>query len=139
MGIISLLNIVPSQRRIEVGHVLFSKKLQRTTEATEACFVLMEYCFKLGYERVEWKCNAENMGSKRAALRLGFVEEGLFRRHMVVRGRRRDSWYGSVILEEWEVVKEALVEWLEAENFDEEGGQKKKVEEIREKLLRKLN
>ncbi|TEY48786.1 hypothetical protein BOTCAL_0292g00080 [Botryotinia calthae] len=139
VGNISLLNIVPSQRRIEVGHVLFSKKLQRTTEATEACFVLMEYCFKLGYERVEWKCNAENMGSKRAALRLGFVAEGLFRRHMVVRGRRRDSWYGSVILEEWEGVKEALVEWLEAENFDEEGGQKKKVEEIREKLLRKLN
>ncbi|KAF5877672.1 putative gnat family acetyltransferase protein [Botrytis fragariae] len=139
VGIISLLNIVPDQRRIEVGHVLFSKILQRTTEATEACFVLMEYCFKLGYERVEWKCNAENMGSKRAAERLGFVAEGLFRRHMVVRGRRRDSWYGSVILDEWEGVREALVEWLKAENFDEKGGQKRKVEEIRGELLKKFD
>ncbi|KAJ8068909.1 hypothetical protein OCU04_002590 [Sclerotinia nivalis] len=136
VGIISLLNIVPLQRRIEVGHVLFSKSLQRTTEATEACYVLMEYVFGLGYERVEWKCNAQNKGSKRAAERLGFVEEGVFRRHMVIRGRTRDSWYGSVILEEMGVVRKALVEWLKVENFDEEGRQKRKVEEIREELGR---
>lgn len=136
VGIISLLSIVPSQRRIEIGHVLFSKRLQRTTEATEACFLLMEHCFKLGYERVEWKCNAENMGSKRAAERLGFAAEGIFRRHMIVRGRRRDSWYASVILEEWEVVRGALLQWLDVENFDEKGGQKKKLDEIRDKLAR---
>ncbi|ESZ96351.1 acetyltransferase [Sclerotinia borealis F-4128] len=134
VGIISLLNIVPAQRRVEVGHVLFSKGLQRTTEATEACYVLMDYVFRLGYERVEWKCNRENEGSKRAALRLGFVEEGVFRRHMVVRGRRRDSWGGSLILEEWGVVKEALVEWLGVRNFDGEGVQRKRVEEIREEV-----
>ncbi|APA10863.1 acetyltransferase [Sclerotinia sclerotiorum 1980 UF-70] len=138
VGIISFLNIVPSQRRIEVGHLLFSKSLQRTTEATEACYVLMEYVFGLGYERVEWKCNAQNVASKRAAERLGFVGEGVFRRHMVIRGRTRDSWYGSVILEEMGLVRKALVEWLKAENFDE-GKQKRKVEEIREKLARGPN
>lgn len=139
VGIISLLNIVPTHRRVEIGHVLFSKGLQRTTEATEACYALMEYVFRLGYERVEWKCNTENKGSKRAAERLGFVGEGTFRRHMVVRGRTRDSWMGSVILEEREVVKQALVEWLRVENFDGEGKQKRKVEEIREEFGKELN
>lgn len=131
VGIICLLNIAPQHRRIEIGHVLFSKSLQRTTEATEACYVLMEYAFKLGYERVEWKCNVENAPSKRAAERLGFVEEGVLRRHMIVRGRRRESWMGSVILEEWGVVGEALRGWLERENFDEEGEQRRKVEDFR--------
>lgn len=138
MGIISLLNIVPWHRRVEVGHVVFSRSLQRTTEATEACYVLMEYVFRLGYERVEWKCSTENGPSHRAALRLGFVEEGVFRRHMVVRGRRRDSWGGSVVLEEWGLVQGALVEWLGVENFDGEGRQKRKVEEIREEFGKRV-
>ncbi|KAI9641669.1 hypothetical protein NHQ30_009524 [Ciborinia camelliae] len=136
VGTISFLNMEPKERKIEVGHVLFSKSLQRTTEATEACYVLMEYAFKLGYERVEWKCNLENAGSKRAALRLGFVHEGVFRRHLVVRGRRRDSWYGSLILEDWEGARRALVEWLGVGNFDAEGRQKRKVEEIREEKVK---
>ncbi|QSZ37252.1 hypothetical protein DSL72_009346 [Monilinia vaccinii-corymbosi] len=115
---------------VELGHVLFAQSLQRTTGATEACYVLM------GYERLEWKCSTENEPSRRAALRLGFVGEGVFRRHMVVRGRRRDSWGGSVILEEWAVVKGALVEWLGVGNFDGEGRQKRKLEEVREELRR---
>lgn len=96
--------------------------------------MLMKYAFELGYERVEWKCNDENQGSQRAAERLGFTGEGLFRRHMVVRGRRRDSWWGSVVVEEWGVVGKALEGWLSVENFDAEGRQRRKVEEIRREV-----
>ncbi|KAM3065025.1 hypothetical protein ACMFMG_001235 [Clarireedia jacksonii] len=126
VGIISYLNIVPAHHSIEIGH--------RTTEATEACWGLMRYAFELGYERVEWKCNNENVGSRRAAERLGFTGEGVFRRHMIVRGRRRDSWWGSVVVEEWGVVGRALEEWLSEGNFDEEGKQRRKVEEIRREV-----
>ncbi|PQE30205.1 hypothetical protein CJF32_00003661 [Rutstroemia sp. NJR-2017a WRK4] len=134
VGIISYLNIVPENHSIEIGHVLFSPVLQRTTEATEACWLLMRYAFELGFERVEWKCNDENKGSRRAAERLGFTGEGVFRRHMVVRGRRRDSWWGSVVVEEWVVVRKALEGWLSEGNFDAEGKQKRKVEEIRKEV-----
>ncbi|PQE17898.1 hypothetical protein CJF30_00010385 [Rutstroemia sp. NJR-2017a BBW] len=115
VGVISYLNIVPENHSIEIGHVLFSPVLQRTTEATEACWLLMR-------------------GSRRAAERLGFTAEGVFRRHMVVRGRRRDSWWGSVVVEEWAVVRKALEGWLSEGNFDAEGKQKRKVEEIRKEV-----
>jgi RimJ/RimL family protein N-acetyltransferase len=137
VGIITYLNIVPRNRSIEIGHVLFSPQLQRTTAATESIYLLMKHAFEvLHYLRVEWKANNFNEPSKRAALRLGFVFEGVFRKHMVVKGRRRDSAWYSVVDDEWfekgkGSVKEALVRWLDAGNFDGEGGQKRKLESFR--------
>jgi RimJ/RimL family protein N-acetyltransferase len=87
VGIIRLLNVRPEHLSVEIGYVIFSKQLQKTVEATTVFYLLIKHVVEdLGYERVEWKCNALNEGSKRAALRLGFVEEGLFRRHLVIKG-----------------------------------------------------
>lgn len=136
-GIICFLNIVPSNRSIEIGHVLFGPMLQRTTGATEACYLLMKHCFEdMHYLRVEWKANNFNEPSKRAALRLGFMFEGIFRKHMVVKGRSRDTAWFSVTDEEWEGrVKVALERWLRDDNFDEERRQKLKLEDIREGIV----
>ena len=132
VGIISLLSIVVPHRSIEIGHVLYAPTLQRTTAATETVYLLMKYAFEeLGFLRVEWKCNERNKPSARAAIRLGFVPEGTFRAHMVVKGRRRDTSWFSIIEEEWEGVKGSLEDWLGDENFDT-GKQKRKLEEIRE-------
>ena len=141
IGIITLMNINPTHRTIEIGAVLFSPLLQRTTAATEAIYVLMKHCFDdLGYRRVEWKANNLNEPSKRAAVRLGFVPEGVFRNHMIVKGRSRDSAWFSVTDEEWVGgVKEALESWLQKGNFDEEGGQRRKLEDIRAALVGNRN
>lgn len=134
------MSIVPEQLRLEIGWVLFSPALQRTTGATEASYLLLKYAFEeLGYRRVEWKCNALNEGSRRAAERLGFVFEGVFRQHMVVKGRNRDTAWFSMLREEWDCrgVKEALEDWLAEDNFDESGAQRRSLEGIREGLLGK--
>jgi RimJ/RimL family protein N-acetyltransferase len=135
IGIICLMNIVPNHRTIEIGHVVFSPLLQRTTAATESIYLLMKHCFEdLGYRRVEWKTNNLNEPSKRAAIRLGFVFEGVFRNHMVVKGRNRDTAWFSVTDGEWPVVKRGLEGWFKGNNFDESGGQRRKLEEIRKEL-----
>lgn len=138
VGINALMAIVPANRTIEIGHVLFSPKLQRTAAATEVNYLLMKYAFEdLHYLRVEWKTNNFNEPSKRAALRLGFKFEGLFRKHMVVKGRRRDTVWFSCLDDEWFQerrggVKEGLEKWLRKDNFDGEGKQIKKLEELRD-------
>ncbi|KAE8135636.1 acyl-CoA N-acyltransferase [Aspergillus pseudotamarii] len=140
LGWITLMSIVPEQLRLEIGWVLFSPALQRTTGASEASYLLLKYAFEeLGYRRVEWKCNALNKGSRRAAERLGFVFEGVFRQHMVVKGRNRDTAWFSMLREEWDGrgVKEALEGWLAEDNFDESGAQRRGLEAIREELLGK--
>ena len=133
VGIVCLLSIDPSNRTIEIGAVLFSPLLQRTTAATEAIYLLMKHSFEgLGYRRVAWKANNFNEPSKRAAVRLGFVPEGVFRNHMIVKGRSRDSAWFSVTDDEWVGgVKAALEGWLEKGNFDEDGKQMTKLEDIR--------
>lgn len=91
ISLITYLNIVPSNQSLEIGYVLFAPTLQRTTIATEAIYLLMKWAIEEGgYARVEWKANAFNEPSRRAALRLGFMSEGVFRKHMIVKGRRRD-------------------------------------------------
>jgi RimJ/RimL family protein N-acetyltransferase len=101
IGIITLMNINTTHRTIEIGHVLFPSTLQRTTGATEASYLLMKYSFEeLRFLRVEWKTNSFNEASRRAALRLGFLFEGVFRKHMVVKGRRRDTAWFSVVDDE---------------------------------------
>ncbi|KAL4994214.1 acyl-CoA N-acyltransferase, partial [Aspergillus recurvatus] len=132
IGYIAFMSISPEHRRIEIGHVIFTKALQRTTGATEAVYLLLRHAIEeLGYRRVEWKCNALNEGSRRAALRLGFQFEGVFRQHMVVKGRNRDTAWFSIVREEWMGLKKALEGWLDERNFDENGAQRTRLEEFR--------
>lgn len=125
VGYLTLLRIVPEHRVIEVGHVLYSPALQRTRLGTETQYLLARYVFDtLGYRCYEWKCDALNAPSRRAALRYGFVYEGTFRQYMIAKGRNRDnSWY-SMLDSEWPKRKANFERWLAPENFDGEGRQK---------------
>jgi RimJ/RimL family protein N-acetyltransferase len=115
-------------RVIEVGHIVYAPKLQRTPLATEAQFLLARYVFEvLGYRRYEWKCNALNAPSRRAAERLGFTFEGILRQHMVAKGRNRDTAYYSMLDGEWPSRKRAFESWLAPANFDPDGRQKKQL------------
>lgn len=125
LGVATLMEIRPSMGVIEVGHIFFSPDLQRTPAATEAIFLLARHAFRdLGYRRFEWKCNNANEPSKRAAVRFGFVFEGVFRQHLIVKGRNRDTAWFSIIDGEWPVVERAFTRWLHAGNFDAQGQQK---------------
>lgn len=134
MGYIGLLNIVPVHRSIEVGHVMYSPALQRTRPATETLFLLARYALRdLGYRRLEWKCNNLNQPSKKAALRYGFRYEGVFRQHMIIKGRNRDTAWYSLLDSEWAEeggVEAGFERWLEDGNFDEQGRQKRRLEEF---------
>ena len=124
LGFASWMRIDTANGVAEVGNILLSPHLQRTTAATEAMFLMACYIFDtLGYRRYEWKCNAENAPSRRAALRLGFSFEGVFRQHMVVKGKNRDTAWFAMLDREWPDRKRALQCWLEAANFDENGRQ----------------
>lgn len=124
-GHVAYLRIEPAHRVIEVGAILYTPKLQRTAGATEAMYLMAKYVFEeLGYRRYEWKCNALNEPSRRAALRLGFRFEGIFRQHMIVKGRNRDTAWYSMLDSEWPSRKAAFERWLDPENFDEQGRQK---------------
>lgn len=124
VGIATLMEIRPAMRVIEVGHIVYSPRLQRTVLATEAQYLLGRYVFEtLGYRRYEWKCNALNAPSRRAAERFGFTFEGVFRQHMIVKGRNRDTAWFSMLDTEWPARKEAFEHWLSPTNFDAEGRQ----------------
>lgn len=125
VGWASYMRIEPAHRVIEVGNVMFSPALRRTTAATEAIYLMARNAFEaLGYRRFEWKCNALNAASRGAALRFGFAFEGIFREHMIVKGRSRDTAWFSMIDAEWPRRKEAFETWLRPSNFDVEGLQK---------------
>jgi RimJ/RimL family protein N-acetyltransferase len=125
IGYFTLLRIEPAMRVIEVGHVLYSPSLQRTPLGTEAQYLLARYVFEtLGYRRYEWKCDALNAPSRRAALRYGFVYEGTFRQYMIAKGRNRDNAWFSMLDSEWPARKRNFERWLAPENFDGEGRQK---------------
>ena len=122
VGFESLMRIEPVHRCIEIGNILLSPALQRTPGGTEAIFLLMEYAFDdLGYRRLEWKCDALNAPSRRAALRYGFTFEGIFRNHMVVKGRNRDTAWFSMLETEWRQYRPAFERWLNPNNFDPDG------------------
>lgn len=133
-GYASLLRIDVPHRVIEIGHVMYSPVLQRTVAATEVQYLLASKAFKDGYRRLEWKCDANNLGSRRAAIRLGYTFEGVFRNHMIVKGRNRDSAWFSITDHEWPSRKEALEKWMDDANFDAEGRQKKNLETLRQEL-----
>jgi RimJ/RimL family protein N-acetyltransferase len=131
LGYLTLMEIRPEMRVIEVGHVLYSPQLQRTPLATEAQFLIARYAFEtLGYRRYEWKCNALNAPSRRAALRYGFTFEGIFRQHIIAKGRNRDSAWFSMLDSEWPARKAAFEHWLASENFSTAGGQKASLSAI---------
>jgi len=124
-GIVSYLRIDAQHGSIEIGHIWFGTPLQQTTAATEAIYLLGAYAMdELGYRRFEWKCNALNQKSRRAAERFGFTFEGVFRNHMVVKGRNRDTAWYSITDEEWPAIRAAFEAWLAPGNFDEQGVQR---------------
>ena len=125
VGMATLMEIRPNTRVIEVGHICYSPSLQRTPLGTEAMYLLARYIFEeLSYRRYEWKCNELNAPSKRAAVRYGFTYEGLFRQHMIVKGRNRDTAWYSMLDSEWPARKAAFERWLAPENFRADGKQK---------------
>ncbi|MFE9452415.1 GNAT family N-acetyltransferase [Streptomyces sp. NPDC006739] len=132
VGTLSLMRQDPSNGVVEVGSVAFSPLLQRTPASTEAQFLLMSYVFgQLGYRRYEWKCDSLNAPSRKAALRLGFTFEGIFRQAVVYKGRSRDTAWYSVTDSEWPQVGKALREWLSPGNFDAAGRQGRSLSAIR--------
>ncbi len=128
LGIATLMEIRPAMGVIEIGHILFSPAMQRTPCSTEAVFLLMRYAFDtLGYRRFEWKCNNDNAPSRSAAVRFGFTFEGVFRQHMIVKGRNRDTAWFSILDSEWPQRKQAFETWLAESNFDEQGRQRARL------------
>ena len=124
MGYQTLMRIDPAHGSIEVGNIMYTPPLQRTIAATEAQFLFARYVFDdLGYRRYEWKCNSLNAPSRRAALRLGFTFEGVFRQHMIVKGRNRDTAWYSMIDREWPSRRAGFERWLAPDNFDAEARQ----------------
>lgn len=146
VGWLSLLNIETAHQSVEVGHVAFSPVLQRTVESTEAFYLVIRHTLEdLGNRRLEWKCDALNAPSRRAAARLGMTYEGTFRKHRIVRGRNRDTAWFSIVDDEWfgeggrgdegaGGLRRAFAKWLAEDNFDEGGVQKRTLEEVRAAL-----
>jgi RimJ/RimL family protein N-acetyltransferase len=129
-GVASYLRIDPRNGCIEVGHLAYSPRLQRSRTATEAMYLLMRRAFELGYRRYEWKCNALNAPSCAAALRLGFTFEGIFRQAVVVKGRNRDTAWYSIIDSEWPALRAAFETWLAPGNFDAAGHQRLRLGDL---------
>ena len=128
-GYASYMRMEPAHGVVEVGNILLSPALQRTTAATEAMYLMARHVFEdLGYRRYEWKCNAANEPSRRAALRLGFTFEGIFRQHLVVKDRNRDTAWFSMLDHEWPARKRSFEAWLDPANFDESGRQLKSLQ-----------
>ena len=124
VGMASYLRISPEEGSIEVGHIHFSPLLQQTRGATEAMFLMMQWVFTAGYRRYEWKCNALNMASRRAAQRFGFSYEGIFRQATIAKGRNRDTAWFAMIDQEWPALHAAFTQWLDDDNFDRHGRQR---------------
>jgi RimJ/RimL family protein N-acetyltransferase len=125
VGYAAYMRIEPVHRVIEVGSILYTPQLQQTALATEAMYLMARHVFEdLRYRRYEWKCNALNAPSRRAALRFGFTFEGIFRQHMIVKGRNRDTAWFSMLDSEWPARKESFERWLDAANFGADGRQK---------------
>jgi RimJ/RimL family protein N-acetyltransferase len=135
VGVASYLRIDPQAGSIEVGHINYSPRLQRTVASTEAMYLMMRRAFELGYRRYEWKCNALNAPSRAAAQRLGFSYEGVFRQATVVKGRNRDTAWYAMIDREWPAIDRAFQRWLDPSNFDAEGRQRTSLGDLTGPIL----
>ena len=130
-GLASYLRITPEFGVIEIGNIWFGKPLQRTTAATEAIYLLARHVFDhLGYRRLEWKCNALNAASRRAAERFGFTFEGIFRKHMVIKGRNRETAWYAITDDEWPAIRHGFEVWLAPENQDSDDRQKRSLGDL---------
>ena len=131
LGWVSYLRITPEFGVIEIGHIWFAPELQRTTAASEAIYLLISHAFDdLGYRRVEWKCNALNAASRRAAERFGFMFEGVFRKHQIVKSRNRDTAWYAITDDEWPAIRAGFQTWLAPENFGSDGRQIRSLGEL---------
>ncbi|MDR4308741.1 GNAT family N-acetyltransferase [Chelatococcus sambhunathii] len=131
LGRASFMRIEPAHRSVEVGSILFSPSLSRTPAGTEAMYLMAAHAFDLGYRRYEWKCDALNAPSRAAALRFGFRFEGIFERHMIIKGRSRDTAWFAMTEDDWPANKAAFEAWLDPANFDGEGRQIRRLAEFR--------
>ena len=131
VGYESLMRIDAPNRVIEVGGIMYTPSMQCTPGGTEAQYLLARYVFdELGYRRYEWKCHALNAPSRRAAERFGFTFEGIFRQHMIIKGRNRDTAWFAMLDSEWPARKAAYERWLEPKNFDDKGRQRLKLSDL---------
>lgn len=131
-GWVSLCDIYPDDAAIEIGSVWFSPALQRTRAGSEAIFMLMRHAFDdLGYQRLVWRCLADNMASLQAAKRYGFRPEGLWRSAVSVKGRRFDVAWHALLANEWPAQKEAFIKWLHDANFASDGTALARMETLR--------
>jgi len=135
LGVASYLRIKPDIGTIEVGHINFSTLLQKTTEATEAMYLMMEWAFESGYRRYEWKCDSLNLASRRAAQRLGLSYEGVFRQATINKGRNRDTAWFAAIDKEWPAIKTSFKSYLSEDNFNESHTPKTSLTELNEPNL----
>ncbi len=127
-GHATFMRIDTAQRVIEVGSIVYLHAFQRTRAATEAMYLMAKHAFEdLGFRRYEWKCNVLNEASQRAAQRLGFSFEGVFRQHMIVKGRSRDTAWYAMLDYEWPARRQEFERWLAPDNFDEQGRQKSRL------------
>ena len=129
-GVASYLRINPESGSIEVGHIHFSPLVQKTPAATEAMFLMADHAFNAGYRRYEWKCDALNEPSRKAAERLGFTHEGVFRQATVYKGRNRDTAWFAITDAEWRSLRGAFQQWLSDTNFTSEGVQKESLSKL---------
>ncbi|HEV3102921.1 MAG TPA: GNAT family protein [Candidatus Dormibacteraeota bacterium] len=136
-GMASFMRMAPEHGVIEIGHIWFAPSLQRTRSATEAIYLMARHAFDgLGNRRLEWKCDALNEPSRRAAERFGFTFEGVFRQHLVVKDRNRDSAWFSILDGEWPVIRAGFEAWLAPDNFDADGRQRQSLSAIRDAIAR---
>jgi RimJ/RimL family protein N-acetyltransferase len=130
VGVAAYLRMDTAIGSIEVGHLVYAPQLQRSTAATEAMYLMMDQAFRLGFRRYEWKCDALNAPSRRAAERLGFTYEGLFRQATIIKGRNRDTAWYSVIDAEWPRLRGIFQRWLDPANFDAQGQQRSALSQL---------
>ena len=134
-GVLSLMRINPEAGSIEVGNINFSPSLQHTRAASEAIILTARLAFQLGYRRFEWKCNALNIPSRRAAQRFGFSFEGVFRQALIVKGRNRDTAWFAMIDKEFPELEAAYARWLDPENFRTDGQQIRRLSDMTAPVL----
>lgn len=135
LGVASFLRVTPAAGAIELGHIALSPVLRHGRAATEAWFLMMAWAFANGYRRFEWKCDAQNLASRRAAERLGLSYEGTFRQAAVVKGRNRDTAWFAAIDGEWPALRGAFERWLDPRNFDASGRQRESLSALTRPIL----
>ncbi|WBU59542.1 GNAT family N-acetyltransferase [Paracoccus albus] len=137
-GYASFMRMDAANGVLEIGNVMIGSAAQRSRAASEALMLMISWAFGAGYRRVEWKCNALNTASRRAARRYGFLFEGTFRNHMIIKGRNRDTAWFAMTDGDWERLAPAYSDWLAPGNFDENGRQRTSLSKLTEPIVRQL-